>query len=277
MNLILKTLAASVMVAASASASASQFYFDNGATYPGAGTQVNPTSTGVKDYGHYAYDSQTLVNTSVANTLTVGDTVTTYIGVQAASGNITAQSLSSNQFDGLFVGQPANSNNGLGNNWYFSFTANDLVGSISALTAVGPQINYTGGTVHLLYSLNGTNTFNFMNLDIKGSVYNTTNNLALVGNIDFTGVDPAYRNIFRDAKTKSSFYDLWASGKGIPLTFELNQNLIAPIPSLIDDKTLKLSGTHAGQLFVNVPEPATLALLGLGLLGLGASSRRKAA
>ncbi|MGD7034398.1 PEP-CTERM sorting domain-containing protein [Methylotuvimicrobium buryatense] len=280
MNTLIKTLGAGILAATSTAITAApmEWYVDvlvdHGGSFPE--TKVNPTSTGIKDQADISFQSQTLVNTTNPGSLTVGDTIVTYAGLIAASTNITAQSYSNNLFTALLPTIPDSANNRFGDAWYLTFRTTNLSGVISGLSdPLRPEVSYSSGTIELLFSTDLANWSNFMNLNVISSTYDTANNLNIVGNIDFTGVDTTYSSLFHKVDG-ISFYDNWLDGDANPISFSLDQNLGAPTITPIDANTIKLSGTHGAQLYFNtVPEPATLGLLGMGMLGLGVAKQRK--
>ncbi|WP_341325596.1 PEP-CTERM sorting domain-containing protein [Methylotuvimicrobium sp. KM2] len=280
MNKLLKTLGAGILAATSTSISAApmEWYVDVGTDFGGlfSATKVTPTSTGIKDQADISFQSQTLVTTQNSGTLTVGDSIVTYAGLIAATTNITAQTYANNLFTALLPTIPDSANNGFGNDWFLTFRTTNLSGTITSVSdPTRPEVSYSSGTIELLFSTNLTTWSNFMNLDVISSTYDTANNLNIVGNIDFTGVDLAYADLFHKVDG-ISFYDNWLDGDANPITFSLDQNLGAPIITPIDPNTIKLSGTHGAQLYFNtVPEPATLGLLGMGMLGFGVAKQRK--
>lgn len=139
------------------------------------------------------------------------------------------------------------------------------------LTAAGP--NYTGGTFEVFFN------------DL---VNDANDRLVLAGALTGSDVDLANLNLFFDVTFAEAgflwvddgtgtFYD--ASTKDTRLVLDTNVN--PPIPT---NDQLLLVGTNAirqttldGSITARIPEPGVLALMGLGLLGLGLSRRRKAA
>lgn len=91
-------------------------------------------------------------------------------------------------------------------------------------------------------------------------------------------------NFFNDVETGKSFYELSQLAPPPVISFRLDFNLDDPtqpnaIPACVDADCLTLTRENdfnATGIFA-VPEPASLAVLGLGLLGLGFSSRKRAA
>ncbi len=141
------------------------------------------------------------------------------------------------------------------------------------LTAGGPV--YTGGTFDVYFNSLIDDTKD--GLAFSGVLTSSTLNLANLDLFfDITWAATGFLNIWDG----SSFVDASLSN-GLPSgpTLALDTNVNPPIPTA---DQLLLIGTNAirqttldGSITAQIPEPSTVALLGLGVIGLGAGIRRR--
>jgi hypothetical protein len=142
------------------------------------------------------------------------------------------------------------------------------------LTAGGPV--YTGGTIDIFFNdiFNNANDRLVLTLTLTGSTINLAN-LDLF--FDVTFAEAGFLWIDNGSGT---FVDAAAGiGAGNFARVALDTNVNPPIPTA---DQLLLVGTNAirqstldGSMTASIPEPASLTMLGLGLLGLAAAGRRQ--
>ncbi len=129
-----------------------------------------------------------------------------------------------------------------------------------------------------------------LRLDVTSS-FNNAGGLFVFGDINFDFNDDGIDNdasalaqdFLIDIDTGLTYYDLWSAGTGTELTFRLDTNVDPVIPqnselvATADGTKVYRQATLDGSVVFNVPEPSSIALIGLSLLGFGAVSRKKKA
>tara|TARA_R110001583_G_scaffold14826_1_gene61703 strand:- start:5339 stop:6232 length:894 start_codon:yes stop_codon:yes gene_type:complete len=295
-----KLLLASALALTTTVAVADPIYLDVGFDFGGnANFAVDGNTTGWVDQLTHLYQSESnivdlddsfdFVNAS--SLLTDGDTITTNGGFSdfdSLSQNlITGLNPSSNPFGGP-------SDNAIGDDWGLTFTINNLVGTIAG--GANQFLNYTSGAINFFYydtSMGATTDFiELFTINVTGSGLIASGSF-IAGTLSDFGTDMVGDGA--DAVLAGNVFNSQLGGFKDYADSQTSPDLA--INSLIDYNTenlqasditlngtdgdghalVTINGQHDGSMTFSVPEPTSLAILGLGLLGFAASSRKKSA
>jgi len=270
-------IASFASLAIAGTASADPIYVNNGVDYGGSSeTAAGDTTTGWKNSLKLVYESNSVVSDVDGDgTFSVGDTIVSQGGLigGAALGDNNVTALVTSEFGGA-----GPSDNGYGSNWALSFRFDDLMGTFD-----GTDFNYTSGTIDWLLfdTTNGFgNEVHLFTTTITDHSYGSGNQIftGTVGNFGtdtVNGVDAG--DIFNIGYGGGALsLEEYATTIADTVRFRIDQNTDAPTVTGYDPVAgeFTLSGSHDGSLEFAVPEPASIAILGLGLLGFAASRRK---
>lgn len=303
MNLKRKLITGALALVGTAAAHAGPFYMNTGIDYGLQGAtngKVCATCTKVFNEFTFKYDSSTVISDTVNdNVIGAGDLLTTTAGLAVPGKNWTTNYFTgANPFEASAMNglnQPNMPMFGLTGGFLISFKLSGLNGVVTGVNGQVPLFAYGPGLLEMFISFdNGATSKNFMDINVTGGGATGVSTI-LIGTADFTNVDAAYNNLFNAATPtcggKTGFYDIWlACGptSESPLqiafqsTFDTNvtTSSFAPIfgnqANPADVTAFQVGSNHNGSGTFDIPEPGTLALAGLALVGLASARRRKA-
>lgn len=290
----MKKLLTASMVALSfaGTVSADPIFIDTGVDFSAGtttGAMGSTTTTGWFDSLGFAYSSEsTLTDADGDGTLTVGDTIVSNAGMSIGTTvddilNTNADSLQLLGFDDKNGFWDANGTPTAGQ-WGITFGFDKMVG---VLTNTGFQ--YTSGTINLFafdakaivdaHSIGGLSAdissalMPLFNLNIA-SGGDTGNSTVFTGNV--INFNPAATTNFNIGYGTASKTFKQASILPGGLQFTTSNDTQGFFPTSFNgNSSLVVSGQHDGSVTFNVPEPASIAILGLSLLGFAGARRRK--
>jgi len=265
---------------------ADQFYIDNGADFGGNNNYaVDGNTTGWLTELTYAYQSNSTVDCSLA-TLFGGATcdISTSGGVVTDQGmSAFSDSIVSNIVTGFLPRQIGSafgpSDNDYGDTWALTFDF-DVEGVINGTNL---SVDYDSGSVTFYYvdllNPSPATLVELFTLDVFATQISSGGpalytEFASFGSDSINGV--SVDDMFNFAG--KSFGDYVAEMVRISASLDFNTD-----PDQADfadngNGTSSVSGRHDGSIsFAVVPEPSTIAFMGLGLFAMGAYSRRKKA
>lgn len=236
------------------------------------------------------YDAGSATGVFTALDVEVTDATSTLIGGACAGGLCAPLPTSSfteagsGFVDGLLPsGFPAIYDNELGKDWGLAFDYTGLTGDFSS----GVPVFDAGGYVDLYY-LEGVTSEQVLRLNIEGGGP-ALGETVMYGTVDYSWLATATDtgNTAADATTffqstiasngKTNFYDIWAdtSTQNIFWLFDFTIVGNNDTPFVGDAISASRTTDLNGPLVFSVPEPTSIAIIGLGLLGLAGASRRR--
>jgi len=282
-----KLLLASALALTTSVAVADPIYLDIGADFGGNDDfAVDTNTTGWLDQLTLIYQSSsTVIDLDDSFGLSDGDSITTNGGfIDGEVGSIATNIITGFNPQENVLGGPSDNGYG-GSNWGITFQITDLVGTIEG--GANQYLSYTSGAISFFYFQAGmTATTDFIELftiDVTSSGQ-TASGSYVQGELGNYGIDDVNGvvagNVFNTAL--GGFKEYSESGNLPSVYAYIDYNTEDPVAELIgfdqdQHAIFAIDGQHDGSIAFNVPEPTSLAILGLGLLGFAASSRKKSA